>query len=114
MPDEQELKDALECTIEHLDGEHEGKCVVETDVFNALHEAAQKYAELLPLLEGLVEARDSATEYEWFAAGNTLRGGRALDGYEYLLGALDFTDDMNFVTTAANTVPKIKQIIGGG
>lgn len=34
---------ALDCVIEHLDGEHEGKVVVDAAVFNALYDAASDH-----------------------------------------------------------------------
>lgn len=37
------LEEALEYTIEHLDGEHEGKVVVDRDVLYKLDEGATKY-----------------------------------------------------------------------
>jgi hypothetical protein len=40
------LEEFLECTIEHLEGEHKGKVVVSLDVFNALYDAAQTLATL--------------------------------------------------------------------
>lgn len=38
-------QDALDCTIEHLDGIHTGKIVVDIDVFNTLYEAARESLE---------------------------------------------------------------------
>ncbi len=35
-----DINEALNCTIEHLEGEHEGRVVVSRDVFEALYEAA--------------------------------------------------------------------------
>jgi hypothetical protein len=42
------LEEFLECTIEHLEGEHKGKVVIRLDVFNALYDAAHDIA--APLL----------------------------------------------------------------
>lgn len=43
------LSEALNCTIEHLEGEHKGKVVVSYDVFNALYDAAKP----APVVDGM-------------------------------------------------------------
>jgi hypothetical protein len=56
------LGEFLECTIEHLEGEHKGKVVVSLDVFNALYDAAHDIA--APLLREEIEGNSKTVPCE--------------------------------------------------
>jgi hypothetical protein len=56
------LEEFLECTIEHLEGEHKGKVVVSLDVFNALYDAAHDI--VAPLLREEIEGNSKTVPCE--------------------------------------------------
>lgn len=49
------LEDSLECVIEHLEGEHEGKIVADRKVFDGLWDAGSLLLQLAPHINAVVD-----------------------------------------------------------
>ncbi len=62
----EKIRERLTCHVEHLEGEHADKCVVKTEVFNALYDYAAKLAEVM---EGMPDEIKDFNEWGELQAG---------------------------------------------
>lgn len=117
----EELEAALNCTIEHLEGEHDGKIVADREIFDCLYDAARHYHAILPLLEGLIEARGKATSGEWAVDGwntdNLIIEAHGRKGRFLTLASFNNpgshcpSADSHFASAAANLTNEIKKVL---
>ena len=98
----EELREALDCTIEHLDGVHDGRIVVHCDVFDALYEAAQKLLVMAEMSEAGYRMVPGEADGEMIRAGLAEYYHPSVPDVECIYAAMISDED------------KLGDILGGG